>query len=180
MAIDKAALVAYVTEHNRRATFDGRVADLERICRRDLPMSDELPTEDSRPWFAREILLAISAARHWLKRGEADFAASEAVIVGALAATAEARHNWPELKRWNEYLAKQRARSLAGVVTKRDNTVRRDAVLLASVRAARLKHPGHSRRAIANTLLSQYGRSGDRQKALDALAKRITRLEPKN
>lgn len=92
---NKAALVAYMTECNRRMTFDGCVADLERVCRRDLPASNASPAIGSRPWYAREITGAIDAARHWLKNGQPDFAASEAVVVGMLAAEAEARHHWP-------------------------------------------------------------------------------------
>jgi hypothetical protein len=173
MPIDPAALIAFVAEHNKRATFDGSIDELEQICRRDLPAPDASPAEDSRPWFAREILLAIRATRHWLARGEADYAAAEAATVGALAATAE---HYPEVKRWSEHLVKQRVRSLAGVVTKRDNTARRDAALLSDVRAARLRHPDASSRMIASTLLAQHGRPGDRAKALDALVKRIARL----
>lgn len=178
--LDETDILAFVREHNRRATFAGRIADLERVCRqtpgRRIEGHEPPPRCHSRQWYAEEILLAISAARQWLESGHADFAASEAVVVGALAAEAEARHNWPELKRWNEYRAKQHARSIAGIQAKRDNTARHDQALLAAVRAAYLKHPDYSRRAIASTLLSQYGRSGDRRKAIDALAKRIARL----
>jgi hypothetical protein len=75
------------------------------------------------------------------------------------------------------FRAKQRERSVAGVQAKRQDHSRKDNALSASVRVARLRHPDYSRRAIALTLLSQHGRSGDREKAIDALAKRIARLD---
>lgn len=96
--LDEAALIAYVTEHNRRATFDGFVGDLEATCRREPPGSEDermSPVYGSRFWYAREILMAIGATRHWLKQGHADIATAEAVRVGALAAEAHATHDWP-------------------------------------------------------------------------------------
>lgn len=63
MPIDHAALAAFVTEHNRRATFEGLVAELERIRERDRPAPEAVAAKHSRPWFAREIRFAIAVAR---------------------------------------------------------------------------------------------------------------------
>ncbi len=95
--VEAADLTAFVTENNQRATFDGRVAPLEHICRRTPGRRGhgKEPVFGSRAWYADEILLAISAVRHWLKTGHADVAAAEAMAVGALAAEAVARHHWP-------------------------------------------------------------------------------------
>jgi hypothetical protein len=162
------ALHQSLDEHNAAweasRTFDGRVAHLERLCRarRDAPES-------------RRILIAIAEVRDALACGDWQRAASDAVVVGALAGHADARV-WPAVRGWLQFLTKQRARSVAGVATKRDERAREDEVFLADVAAARSKHPGHSVRAIAGVLLRKHGRSGDRDKALGALAKRIARL----
>lgn len=70
-----------------------------------------------------------------------------------------------------------------GRETKRDNAARANEALLADVRAHRAKHPGHGRPAIAEALLTKYGREIDHadpaawKKAIAALVKRIERLE---
>jgi hypothetical protein len=115
--MDTAALVAEVQEHNReearRSTFDGCVEALERLCRKDFDKwrAAQLPvkawraikpfpppiaiTFGSREWYAQEILTVIEEVRHALACGEWQRAASEAVVVGALAAEAQAKHRWP-------------------------------------------------------------------------------------
>ena len=103
---NEAALRAFVQAHNReedrRSTFDGRAADLERVCRRhvDAWRTVQVPGEPiavdfkSREWYAQEILTVIEEVRNALARGAWQRAASDAVVVGALAAEAEAKHNW--------------------------------------------------------------------------------------
>jgi hypothetical protein len=186
MAIDPKMLAAYADEWNRRATFDGLVGDLERICRREWP-PDEIPTtatpaelvdyvarrprsaKDSKAWFAKEILDTIGVARHFLRAGQPDVAMAQAVIVGVLAAGAG-------FLNWTAYREKQAARSRTGAETKRDDAARDNAPFRAAVKATRRQHPADSPRQIARRLLTRYGRSGDRTKALDALTKRIARL----
>ena len=178
MAIDRAAIVVYAREHNRRATFDGRIAELEQICRRDLPPSGVIPTSESRAWYAKEIVDAVGVVRLWLAQGQADIAAAEAVVVGMLAARAGARHHWPEVRRWSAHLETLRRGSQAGAQATRERAARRAAPLRAAVETCRRKHPGWSARAIAQALLATHGRkSGDPDKDLDALATRIRRLD---
>ena len=61
---------------------------------------------------------------------------------------------------------------------KADAKRRTDAALIADVRAYYAAHPQASRRGVAGALRVKYGRSGDRGKAIEALAKRIKRLPP--
>lgn len=70
-----------------------------------------------------------------------------------------------------------------GRETKRDETARSNEALLADVRAYRAEHPLHGGPAIAAALLEKHGRIRDfadsrgREKAIEALRKRIARLE---
>src|SRR6478735_8993838 len=102
--------LAFAKEHNRewrlRRTFDGRVADLERLCRKDVDLwlasgqGAEPPVVNygTREWYARELLAAISEVREALTRENWQLAASTAVTVGALAAEAQAKHHWPVVR----------------------------------------------------------------------------------
>ena len=72
---------------------------------------------------------------------------------------------------------------LRGLESKRDAKARKDAALLADVRAHRALHPSHGLPAIAAALVDQHGKILDhadprgREKAIAALRKRIARLE---
>ena len=108
--LDEGDLLAYVQEHNREwdrcGMFAGRVADLERLCRRDFDAwrasvqhRESIAIEyGSREWYAREILIVIAEVREALTRGDWQRAASDAVVVGALAAEAEAKLHWLVVK----------------------------------------------------------------------------------
>ncbi len=67
--------------------------------------------------------------------------------------------------------------------TRRDETARSNEALLAAVRAYRKKHPLHGRPTIAEALVDEFDGTLDhadprgRQKAIEALRKRIERLE---
>lgn len=178
----KHALRAFTREHNRLLTFNGRVADLERTCRRTPGVRDQ-PRQafGSRAWYAGEILLTIRIVREALAVGDVQHATSQAVVVGALAAEAEARHNWTVVQRWLGYLARQRAAAKAGAEVSRETAASSGARLHADVAACRQKHPDWSISRMALSLLPQHGRpdgpaTSDRQHALRALAKRIARL----
>lgn len=113
---------AAAKESARRATFEFRVGQLEAICR-DTPGAwpnrapDERPEEHSQAWYAEEILFAIRAARSHLERGLASYAATEALTIGALAAEANARLYWQELRRWRELVDNEsKERALVGEV----------------------------------------------------------------
>jgi hypothetical protein len=178
MAIDIAALAAYTIAHNQRATFEGRIAELERICRRDLPPPGEIAVAESRAWYAKEILDTIGVVRHWLAQGQADIAAGETLVVGMLAARAGARHHWPEVQKWTAKLDVLRTASKAGAATNRQQAAQRATPLRTDVETCRLKHPEWSVNRIAQALLQAHGRqSGDRKNDLAALAKRICRLD---
>lgn len=70
-----------------------------------------------------------------------------------------------------------------GRETKRDNAARSRKALLADVRAYRAKHPSHGCPAIAKALIDKHGPIKDhadprsREKAIEALRKKIARLE---
>jgi hypothetical protein len=98
----------------RFRTFDGRVKPLEQFCRKlvrqwvarqpRIPTNVWQATQPVLPaagnefgapeWYAREILSAIDEVRSALAKNEAERATSKAVVVGILAAEAEAKHNW--------------------------------------------------------------------------------------
>lgn len=89
----------------RLLTFEGRIEELESICRQTLGARpnrpiDVPPEEHSQAWYAERILLFIRMARRNLKQGHASHAAAEAVTIGALAAEAAARLRWPDVKQW--------------------------------------------------------------------------------
>jgi hypothetical protein len=109
-------------ERARLATFEGRIEQLEVICQRmpgtrpNRPLDVHLE-EHSQAWYAEEILRAIRFVRHHLERGQASHAAAEALTVGALAAEAEARLNWPEMRLWLQLADKEsKERALVGEV----------------------------------------------------------------
>jgi hypothetical protein len=177
MATDPTWLVAYVAEHNRRATFEGLIADLEQICVRDLPPPGVTAIPDSLAWYAQELLAAIAVVRHWLVQGDASVAAREAVVVGMLAATAAARHYWPEVQRWTANVEALTAKSRTAAQVRRENAARNAENLRVDVDDMRRKRPELSANSIAHALLPDHGRgSGNKKKDLAALAKRITRL----
>jgi hypothetical protein len=191
MAIDP-RLITYVSEHNRRATFEGLITDLEQICLRDLPQPDVRVVPESLPWYAKEIVDTIGVVRHWLAAGHAEIAAREAVVVGMLAA----RSGSPEIKKWTAQLAAASKGSKAAAQVRRENADRDAENLRAEVEGVRRKRPGLSKNGIAQALISEYGRleeesktefhkkvllavTEDRKKALAALARRIKRCEPR-
>jgi hypothetical protein len=151
--MNQAGLERFKEEMKRLAhltTFEGRIENLERLCRSipgvlsNRPI-EEPPAEHTRAWYAEKILRNIEQVRHHLHRGEGDFAASQAVIVGAWAADAEARLNWPEMRRWREWCESNRESA-----RKRGRDVSEAAYDLArQVKGAaeeyRRKHPYHPR-----------------------------------
>ncbi len=189
---DRAAWERFKEEAKRRAyliTFEGRIEHLERVCQNTpgiLPdrALDARPPEHSRARYAEDILRAIRSVRHYIARGDASYAASEALIVGALAAEAEARHSWPEMKAWRAVRA--------GQVKARATLEEQRRELLAAVCQVRALHPGkyESARAAATHLIDSapwdpepWGYDVDRadpesrERAIDALRKRIERAE---
>jgi hypothetical protein len=110
-------LKADARERARLATFEGSIEQMERACLKtpgawpNRANPNTPPSKLSRAWYAEEILFAIKSARRLLAAGQADYAAGEAVLIGALAAEAEARHDWPEMRKWRE---QQEARRRGG------------------------------------------------------------------
>jgi hypothetical protein len=153
-------------EQARLATFEGRIERLESVCLKTpgiLPNRaiDNPPPEHSRAWYAEEILLAIRSTRHHLDHSQAEYAAGEAILIGALAAEAEARHNWPEVRQWrnlcqrNRELAQKRGRSVSDAADARACEIRDAAA------EYRRLHPYHSRnsstRALARHVAHELG-----------------------
>jgi hypothetical protein len=176
MAINHGALIAFVTDHTKRAKFNGRIAELEGICRGNPPVTNDTPEPESREWYIKEILSAIAAVRHWLANGQPEIAAAEALVVGMLAARAGALQ-WPAMQKWNAHLeALSRGRKEAAE-TNRVEAATRNAALARAVAACRKKHPQSSINHIAQLLVREFGNdSGDSKRDLAALAKRISRL----
>jgi hypothetical protein len=108
-------------ERARLATFEGSIEQMERACLKtpgawpNRTNPNTPPSKLSRAWYAEEILFAIKSARRLLAAGQADYAAGEAVLIGALAAESEARHDWPEMRKWRE---QQDARRRGGQASK--------------------------------------------------------------
>lgn len=176
---DIKAIRAVIEKHNARAHFDGRVADLERTCSRDLRKRKamQLLRAGSRAWYANRILLAIAATRHWLNAGEAQFAASEAVVVGALAGQASARHQWPSVQGWLVAQKGRRKGLRARTAVIQDRASKRAKALREWVDTLRASHPEWSNRSLAQASLRKFPQKSDsREKAINALAKSIARL----
>jgi hypothetical protein len=179
----EAIIDAWVNRHNQRRaerdSFDHRIADLERVCRHDLDAwraTSGAPggyEDGSREWHAQQILNLIAEVRDAVRRGDWQRALSDAVAVGALAAQA---HYWPDVDRWLNVRDRNRDNSARSADHRRASAARSRAALEAAVSALRQKHPNWSINSIAQQLLPEYG--GDGQKALTALAKRISRLNP--
>ena len=153
---DTDALRAIVEEHNRRATFDGLVVELERTCRQ-IPRSrgaDRLqgPAYGSRAWYADAILSAIHVVRDALARHAPQLATAEAVRVGALAAEAEAKFRWGDLLLRRARRTKNRELSQRSVRARREATAERDTAIAVEARTYREKHPRPSIRQMAQFL----------------------------
>jgi hypothetical protein len=105
----------------RLATFEGSIEQMERACLKtpgawpNRTNPNTPPSKLSLAWYAEEILFAIKSARRLLAAGQADYAAGEAVLIGALAAESEARHDWPEMRKWRQ---QQEARRRGGLAAK--------------------------------------------------------------
>lgn len=153
---DKNAIRAIVEEHNRRCTFDGRVAELERTCQRTPGVSGEGPQAPpvfgSRAWYAREILFTMQVVRDALVRNEPQLAASEAVLIGLLAAEAEAKFRWGHLLLRQARHTKNRELSQRSADMRRAATADRDTSIMALSRAYRGRHPTHSKRSMAMSI----------------------------
>jgi hypothetical protein len=108
-------------ERARWATFEGSIEQMERACLKipdawpNRANPNTPPSKLSRAWYAEEILFAIKSARRLLAAGQAEYAAGEAVLIGALAAESGARHDWPEMRKWRE---QQDARRRGGLASK--------------------------------------------------------------
>lgn len=150
---DLKAIRGLVKEHNQRCTFDGLVVDLERACRRTSGVRRKAdhprPAFGSRAWYAEEILTAIQAVRSALTRNEPDLAASEAVIVGALATEAEAKFRWGHVLLQAARRDKNRELSQRAAAARRAATIDRDSVIITASKVYRDKHPRHSTRTMA-------------------------------
>jgi hypothetical protein len=155
---DEKAIRALVAEQNRVSTFSGRVADLERTCRHMPGLGrdghQQRPAYGSRAWYAEEILSSIQVVRDAFARGDSQLAASEAVVVGALAAAAEAKFRWGGLMLQRARRTKNRELSQRSADARRATTADRDTGIIAASRAYRVKHPTHSTRNMAMSIAS--------------------------
>ncbi len=91
-------------EYALQSTFEARIGRLETICHKvpgvlpERPL-DSPPETHSQAWYAESILFGISAARHQISKGDAAWAAVEALNIGALA-TEAASLNWSDIRGW--------------------------------------------------------------------------------
>lgn len=147
---DVNAIRTLVRDHNRACAFDGQISKLERTCRRAArrgPDSSQTePQFGSQRWYASRILLAIHAVRAALAKNDSELAASEAVLVGVLAAEAQAKFHWRNLLLQraravkNRELGRRSADARAAEVRKRDDEIRE------AICNYRLRHPRSSTR----------------------------------
>jgi hypothetical protein len=153
---DKKALRVIVEEDIRRRTFDGRVADLERLCRRTPGVrTDHRPPSTvfgSRAWYAEEILSAVEDVRDALKRDDPQLATSEAVVVGALAAEAEAKFRWGDVLLRDARVKQNREFSQRSTTARRATVEDRDHAIIAAARTYRKKYRMDSTRAMARSI----------------------------
>ena len=153
---DMKAIRAIAVEHNRRCTFDGRVVDLERTCRRTAGIRggrhQTQPAYGSQAWYAEEILFAMQVVRDALARGESQLAASEAVVVGAMAAAAEAKFRWGDLLLRHARRTKNRELSQRSANSRRAATAEQDSEIMTKSREYRKRHPEHSMRTMATSI----------------------------
>ena len=153
---DSKAIRAIVTDHNRCATFDGLVAELERTCRgtagvrtrRDHPP----PAFGSEARYAEEILMVIAAVRHALTHNSPQVAAAEAVRLGVLATEAKAKFQWGDALLEGARRRKNRDLSRRSADARRAITRDRDTALINARRDYRATHPTHSTRSMARAL----------------------------
>ncbi len=150
------------------ATFEGRIKELERVCLNTPGMGlggvdEPKPSNRSRAWYAEKILVTIGLVRDFLRRGQADYAASEAVMVGVWAEEAEARHNWPEVRKWsklceqNSKSAKDRGRKVSDAAKKLAEALQSAALEYRSTHP--YKPPANSTRAMARHLARKLGKN---------------------
>jgi hypothetical protein len=132
-------------------------------------------------YYAIEILFALRGARDLTDRDEA---LQHAWSGGELLMEAAMKFRWEnEVLLGEKVRANKRGAGIASGVTRNKKNDR----LLEDVRAYRAQHPDCHRRGLAIALLRKYGvrkqgewSAEDRQRAIDALAKRISRLDAKH
>ena len=150
---DKKAVRAFVEAQTRLGTFDGRVAHLEGLCQRTAGVREgrrpSAPDFGSRAWYAKDILVAIRLVREALARNEWQLAASEAVLVGALATEAEAKFRWGDLLLGRARVLKNRELSQRSADARHANATERDREIIVARRLYRAKRPTGSTRALA-------------------------------
>lgn len=154
--------------HERLRTFDDRVEQLERACCQTLGgnFSDYLKHDSdakrgSRLWYAKEILFAIECARGYLSSGDAQRAASEAMVVGVLATESDSSESWPEVGKWLDLCERNRQ---AALKRGRNRSAAAEDLALRVRHAAdayRAKHPydlrTRSQRRLARDLAKELG-----------------------
>jgi hypothetical protein len=178
---DAAALIAALQRTVTNASFELKIRALDAYLHTQRGRS-KAPIYGSRAYYARAILDTIAAVRQLRDMGSpggTDAALAAAMRVGWLAAEWEAK-GWPDLQLGLAWRRQQRENAAKGAQAKRDTRARRDAPLRQTVTRYRHAHPSMSARAIASALVGQYGSRyntiPDRTKAIDALRKRIERL----
>ena len=177
------AIRALITESGRRATFEGAIGAAEKFWKG--VSTDPHAKPLSKSWYATKILPEIDRLRRVVALPETEkltpsleFQIVSAVNLGSTIEEARWRFGIGDAARLGvRTRRKNRENARKGVRLRADTKRRDDQRLIAAVRAYRETHPSHSRRTMAKNLLPDFGRPGDHRKALDALAKRIGRLE---
>jgi hypothetical protein len=198
---EQQTLVAALEETCRRWTFEGSIGEIERFWRTVLPdwqpvrllQPGERPSSivyRSREWYAADILGSIAWLRrvtveqqHPLTVEQQHHALVVACRVGRVHEEAVRRFGYgDDIRRSRKRRAANRANAAKAVAKRRAQMPGDDESLLAEVQRIRRRHPTWKRRTIAGfaPLLRKFGRkSGDRWRAINALAKRIAGLEKK-
>lgn len=95
-------------------------------------------------------MFALRTVRDALAHDEPQLAASEAVLVGALAAEAEAKFRWGDVLLRQARATKNRELSRRSAAVRQKAAVDRDREIAVESLAYRKKHPTHSTRCLAN------------------------------
>jgi hypothetical protein len=164
---DKQALHAFFQQQHQLNSFDGRVDKVEQHCRQMLaeharggPALTEKdatpngPAFGSQEWYAKQILMAIGAARSAQLRGHMSLAMSEAVEVGAWVTEAQAKFGpWANVLLGEARSRKNRELGRRGAASVRRKAETRDREILQAAAAYRRMFPDvsteHSTRNMA-------------------------------
>ena len=151
--------------------FEATISKLEKAALALRTRDATVGRYGSDSWYAWKLLGLIETTRTGRDAARVDRALGAALRVGYYWAEVGAKR-WPDLRLGVERRKQVRYWSDLGVQAKREA---RDEAFETAVREHSRRHPNHSMRAIASSLLPQFGQS-DLKNPLKALRKRVARI----